>query len=407
MLVALACTGTLAIHMFVPALPLAGMDLDAEPAEIQRAIGVYVLGLAFGQLVYGPISDALGRRPVVVAGVAVFVAGSLLCAFAPNLHFLLVGRLIQALGGAGGLTLARAIVRDIAGSGGSQKDISLLNLIMLIGPAISPVLGSWIAVGAGWRMIFLALGLAALLVLVAVVLRLPETARERRPLGFSPMIRDLGELAPNRRFFCIAAGGALGSTATYAYFAAAPYILVDQLGVAPINVGWFVGSILIGAVGGTWLSRVRDRWISQGTFLLLSGTLAVLSSAMFLLAVIAGLLSPLLVLALTLVMMFAGGCISPTALAASLDAVPERAGSAAGFFGAAQMTMGGICTLLVGLGPRQDLGCGLVLLAAAILSLALLRTGRVRDGQPRGCQPALVLSAFQNRRRHRRGCSGR
>lgn len=378
LLVALAYTGTLAMHMFVPALPFAANELGVGSAEIQLSLTIYILGLAVGQLIYGPISDAVGRRPVVIVGVLVFAVGSLACAFAQNLPALLAGRLLQALGGAGGLTLARAIVRDMAGAGGSQKDISLLNLIMLVGPAVSAVAGSAVAVHAGWRSIFLLLGLLALLVLVAVLPLLRETAKSLKPLRLAQLARDFRSLLGNRRFVCVALGGALGSTSTYGYFAAAPYILQDQLGVAPANVGYFVGGILVGALAGTYTSRLFAGRMPQNRFLFLSSLLAIAAAGAFLAAALAGWMSPALIFVLTFIMMFAAGCISVTALAVSLDTVPDLAGSAAGFFGAAQMAVGGLCTYLVGFGSQHDVSCGFVLCGAAMATFVLLRAGRLR-----------------------------
>jgi DHA1 family bicyclomycin/chloramphenicol resistance-like MFS transporter len=378
LLVSLAYTGTLAMHMFVPALSFAADDLGIGSAQVQLSLTVYILGLAVGQLIYGPISDAVGRRPVVVVGILVFAAGSLACALAQNLPALLAGRLLQALGGAGGLTLARAIVRDMAGAGGSQKDISLLNLVMLVGPAVSAVIGSGVAVHAGWRAIFVLLGLMAVLVLAAVIPLLPETARNRKPLRLEQLARDFRTLLGHRRFVCIALGGALGSTSTYGYFAAAPYILQDQLGVAPGNVGYYVGGILVGALGGTYASRYLVGRIRQNTFLLLSSLLAIAAAAAFLASALGGWMSATLVFALTFAMMFAAGCISVTALAASLDTVPSLAGSAAGFFGSAQMAVGGLCTFLVGFGDRHDVSCGVVMLCAAGATFVLLHAGRLR-----------------------------
>ncbi|MGA0542244.1 Bcr/CflA family efflux MFS transporter [Neotabrizicola sp. VNH66] len=376
--VMLACTGTLPMHMFVPVLPFAATELGVDAAQIQLSIGVYVFTLGIGQLLYGPVSDALGRRPVVIAGVLIFVAGSLVCAMAQSLGVLLAGRVLQAAGGAAGLTMARAVVRDVAGGAGSQRDISLLNLIMLIGPAVSPVLGSWLAVGASWRVIFLTLGLFALLALGLVLVRMAETVPLRQPLGLGRVLGEMGGLATHRRFACTATGGALASTQTYAYFAAAPYILIDQLRVQPAHVGWFVGGILLGAVTGTVASRWRIGRMSQNGFMLTAALLAVGVSALFLMTALWGGLTPGLLFLLTLILMFSGGAISPTALAASLDTVPDRAGAAAGFFGSAQMALGGVCTLLVGLSPDQAVSCGATLLAASVLSLGLLWVGRVR-----------------------------
>lgn len=377
LLVALASTGTLAMHMFVPALPYAAEDLGVGSAAVQLSLTLYVLGLALGQIGYGPVSDALGRRPAVIAALGIFVAGCLLCALAPSLPWLLAGRLTQALGGAGGLALARAIARDAAGPEGSQRDISLLNTVMLIGPAISPVLGAGVAAYADWRGIFLVLGLLALGTLAATLWSLPETARHRKPLRFGQMGRDFATLGRNRRFVCIALGGAMGSTTTYGYFAAAPFILHEQLGVPGGEVGFYVGGILLGALAGTWVSRLRVDHVSRDGFFLLAGLFAIAMAGGFLAAAWTGMMTPALIFALTLGLMFAAGCISPTGLSASLDAVPELAGSAAGLFGAAQMACGALSTFLVGIGPQHDLSCGIVLTGATVLSLILLWLGRL------------------------------
>jgi len=376
LLVALASTGTLAMHMFVPALPFTAQTLGISTQESQLVLTVYILGLAVGQPIYGPVTDAFGRRPVVIAAMMLYALGTLVCILAASLPALLSGRLLQALGGAGGITLARAIVRDVSGPGGSQKDISLLNLIMLTAPAISPVIGGWIVVQGSWRGIFVFLLVLAATVLMLSLRLLPETARHRKRLTFQVLLADFRALAMKRQFICIAVGGALGSTATYGYFAAAPYILIQQMEVQPENVGYFVGGILVGAISGTFISRLRVGHMSQSAFLQFGGLLAVAASGAFLAAVLIEVLTPALLFALTFVLMFAAGCISATALAASLDSVPQLAGSAAGLFGAAQMSFGALSTVLVGFGTRPDLSCALTLFSAALLSLALLYLGK-------------------------------
>ncbi|RFU14359.1 Bcr/CflA family efflux MFS transporter [Rhodobacteraceae bacterium W635] len=366
------------MHMFVPALPFAASTLGVGSQESQLILTVYILGLAVGQPIYGPIADAFGRRPVVIAAMTLYALGTLASIMAASLPTLLSGRLLQALGGAGGITLARAIVRDVSGPDGSQKDISLLNLIMLTAPAISPVIGAWIAADGSWRGIFVFLLVLATAVLLLSLQLLPETARHRKRLTFRTLLEDFRRLAMKRQFICIAAGGALGSTATYGYFAAAPYILTGQMDVPPSNVGYFVGGILLGAISGTLVSRLRVGHMSQNSFLRFGGLLAVAVSGTFLGTALTGVLAPGLLFVLTFVLMFAAGCISATALAASLDSVPDLAGSAAGFFGAAQMVFGALSTFLVSFGDQPDLSCALTLFAAAILSLTLLHLGQLR-----------------------------
>ncbi|MGO4834808.1 MFS transporter, partial [Rhizobiaceae sp. 2RAB30] len=218
-----------------------------------------------------------------------------------------------------------------------------------------------------------------LVVALAAVPLLKETARYRKPLQIAQLFRDFRMLAGHRRFVCIAMGGALGSTSTYAYFAAAPYILQDELGVSPANVGYFVGGILLGALAGTFCARLLAGRVSQNLFLFCSSLLAIAITAAFLAIVVAAAMSPALIFVLTLTMMFSAGAISATALSASLDTVPELAGSAAGFFGAAQMAAGALCTFLVGFGSRNDLSCGVTLFGAALVTFTLLQLGRSRD----------------------------
>lgn len=210
LLVTLASTGTLAMHMFVPALPFAAATLGVGSRESQMVLTVYILGLAVGQPIYGTIADSFGRRPVVIAAMTVYVLGTLACILATSLTALLSGRLLQALGGAGGITLARAIVRDVSGPEGSQNDISLLNLIMLIAPAVSPVIGAWIVEQGSWRGIFVFLLLLAAAVLVLCLQLLPETACHRKRLTFRTLLVEFKMLAMKRQFICIATGGGTG-----------------------------------------------------------------------------------------------------------------------------------------------------------------------------------------------------
>lgn len=136
-LVLVTLSGTMAMHIFVPALPVAGEALGAEPSGMQQTITLYVIGLALGQLIYGPVSDTWGRRPALLVGLSLYFSASVLALFAPSLQWLVAARLLQALGGAAGITLGRAIVRDIAPPDRVTRDLALLNLLTLVGPGLS------------------------------------------------------------------------------------------------------------------------------------------------------------------------------------------------------------------------------------------------------------------------------
>jgi DHA1 family bicyclomycin/chloramphenicol resistance-like MFS transporter len=181
-LAAIACSGTLAMHMFVPALPAVARELDTTPAAAQLTLTVYLIGIAAGQLIYGPLSDRFGRRPVLIASLAVFLAATLTAAFAPTIQWLIVARVVQSLGACGGLVLGRAMARDGATPEQAARQLALLVMVMTASPAIAPLLGATVATILGWRGIFGLLGAAGAGLLLLALISLPETSRQRAPL---------------------------------------------------------------------------------------------------------------------------------------------------------------------------------------------------------------------------------
>ena len=183
-------SGTLGMHIFVPALPAAARDLHATPAALELTISLYILGLAVGQLVYGPASDRFGRRPALLAGLSIFTIASLAAVFAPDVHTLILARFLQAVGGCSGLVLARAIIRDTSQAHEAARRLALTNLLVTAGPAIAPLIGGAFSDLWGWRTILM--GLAALGVAnFALAWRiLPETRPETVVFSASRYARD-------------------------------------------------------------------------------------------------------------------------------------------------------------------------------------------------------------------------
>ena len=175
LLVLLTFTGTLAMHMFVPALPDAGRDLMSNPSAMQATISLYVLGLALGQLVWGPLSDRWGRRPALLGGLALFTMASLVCMASSGLSLLVCARFVQGFGGAAGLLLGRAIVRDTATPQETMRRLAALSLVMMAGPGLAPLAGAVVVGAAHWRAVFLLFALLGIAGIVLAWSRLPET----------------------------------------------------------------------------------------------------------------------------------------------------------------------------------------------------------------------------------------
>src|ERR1700693_4736823 len=184
LLAAVTAIGFCALHFVVPALPLLVTAFGHSPAQVQLVLTLYLAGIAGGQLVYGPVSDRFGRRPVLILGLVMFLAGTLLCGLAWSLAALVVGRVLEALGACAGIVLGRAIIRDVYEREAAARGIALVMLAMTLPPAISPAVGAYLAEWVGWRAIFALLGGRGAVVLALTVARLGETNR-------NPVRRDL------------------------------------------------------------------------------------------------------------------------------------------------------------------------------------------------------------------------
>lgn len=359
-------SGTLAMHVFVPALPRAAQDLGASAGSMQLTISCYILGLAFGQLFYGPISDRYGRRPVLMVGLALYTAASVVAALAPGVEALIATRLLQALGGCAGLVLGRAIVRDGSGMTDSTRRLATMNLVVIIGPGIAPLIGTAVSETLGWRAIFVglaAMGLANMLLTWRV---LPETARPGAGAGFGAVMRGYRRLLRSPAFLGYAVGGSLATTPMYAFISAAPFIFTRQLG-RPAHE---VGSYLALAVVGVWLgnlgsSRLVGR-VRVGRLMTTGSAISLLGALLIFVSAVSGHLSLPFVLAGAMVFTFGAGLASAPALAEAMSIDPHLAGSASGFYGFIQMAIGALATALAGLGGDPALASGAVLTVAAL-----------------------------------------
>lgn len=359
--------GTLAMHMFIPALPDAARQLGSSSGQMQQTITVYIMGMALGQLIYGPMSDALGRRPVLLAGLSLYTVASLLAFIAPSTDMLIGARLLQALGGCAGLALGRAIARDTATPENAVGSLALLNLMMMMGPGISPSIGSGLDAVFGWRSIFAALALMGLVTAICVWRLLPETGRPTGQLNWRTVRTDYRTLLGSPQFLGFAIGGGGATTSLYAFIAAAPFIFIEQLHTSKAEVGLILGLLMGGMALGNVLARQLIQRVSLDK-LMLGGNLLSLSCAGALLALT--LMQQLnVVLAVSLMTLFTigSGMTSPAALAKALGVHPQLTGSAAGVYGFAQMAVGGICTMAASVGDNPSLSAFSVLLIAGML----------------------------------------
>jgi DHA1 family bicyclomycin/chloramphenicol resistance-like MFS transporter len=378
LLALITLNGTLAMHIFVPALPQAAHDLHASTGMMQLTLSVYVVGLALGQLTYGPISDRFGRRSVLMFGMIVYALGSLAALVAPTIGLLILARLFQALGGCSGLVLGRAIVRDGAAGNAAARRLSLMNLMTMAGPGLSPMIGAFLVDATGWRSIFALVSLLGLASFALVWRLLPETAGGGA--NARGVMRNYARLLKSPAFIGYSIGGGCATTAIYAFIAAAPFIFEDQLRQPPSRVGLYLAFNIVGVwLGSLATSRVIGR-VPMARLMVMGNLISCVSAAVFLGLVVSGHLTATSAVVTMLVMCFGGGVASPTALTQALSVNPRIPGSASGLYGFVQMIVGAVCSALASVGSNPALSVGMILLAAGLLAqfcfwVALRRRG--------------------------------
>ncbi len=373
LLVLVTFSGTLAMHMFVPALTVAAQALQVDAATIRTTISVYIFGLAVGQLVYGPLSDVFGRRPTLLVGLALYTAGGLAATLAPNVGVLIAARLVQAAGGCAGLLLGRTIVRDTAESTDAVRRLALMSLMTMVGPGLAPMVGGLLAGALGWRSIFVvltALGVANFTISWRL---LPETGQPGGKITAAGVARDYRSLLGSPRFVGFALGGGCATTAFYGFIAAAPFIFINELHRPIHEVGLYLGLLIVGvSIGNILASRLIGRYSIER--LLLAGNLLSLAAAVVVAAAFLWLRPGVFAIeALMIVYCVGAGLCSPAVSTLSISVDPRLIGSAAGLYGFMQMAVGAACTTLAGFGHDPAVSACAVLVGAATLAQLAFR----------------------------------
>ncbi|MGJ7914960.1 multidrug effflux MFS transporter [Massilia sp. LXY-6] len=365
LLVVVTMSSTLAMHMFVPALPYAAHELGAGMATMQMTISLYIIGLAVGQLFYGPMSDAYGRRPMLMAGLGLYTAAGLFALCATGVHSLIAARLLQALGGCAGLALGRAIIRDSARSDQAMRQLAQMNLMMMIGPGLAPLVGGAVATLFGWRAIFVVLALLGALTLACAWRLLPETGTPSGVMSPKVLLNDYRWLLRSPVFVGFTLGGGCSTTSVYGFIAAAPFILTTQLHRPLHEVGFYLALLIVGmSLGNALTGRLAGR-LPASRLLLGSNILSLVSAVAFLLTVMVGGLTLVGTMGLLFAYTVGAGMSSPAALSKAVGVNRQLVGSASGLYGSTQMAIGALCTSLAAVGRNPALAVACVLVGAA------------------------------------------
>lgn len=347
----LAAFGPLSIDMYLPALPTIAIDFGVTTAAVQQTLSAFFIGLAVGQLFYGPISDRWGRRAPLLFGCAMYTVVSLGCALAPSVTGLMGLRFLQALGSSAGVVIGRSVVRDLFDERESARMYSFLVLVMGIAPITAPLIGGQVLAAFGWRAIFLVLAAFGLLCLLMVWFgleeSLPRAHRSASSLGH--VLRGYGGLLADGRFMGFALAGGLASAAMFAYISGSAFVFIELNGVPPAHFGFYFGANAFGLIAVSQLNRrLLERYTSAH---LLRLALSITAGAALLLfaATLAGIGGFPLMLVLLFITIASTGMVGPNATALAMAPYGRKAGSASALLGATQFAAGALAGALVGL----------------------------------------------------------
>jgi DHA1 family bicyclomycin/chloramphenicol resistance-like MFS transporter len=369
----LSAFGPLTIDMYLPALPRMADALDTSAATVQLTLSAFMVGLALGQLVVGPLSDAWGRRRPLVAGLVVYVVGSLACAFAPTVELLVAARVVEAFGAAAGIVIARAVVRDLFSGTAMTKFFSLMMLVNGLAPVLAPVVGAQLLRATSWRGVFVVLTCFGVLLLVAVTMALPDTLPPaRRTTGrLGANLRTYRGLLGDRSFMAYAVSSGLMFAAMFAYISGSTFVLQDVHGLSPQQFSLVfgvnsLGIIALGQLNGVLVGRVAER-----TLLQVGLVVAALGGVVVLVVTVLDL--PLWTLLVGLFLVVPNvGLVSPNATSLALADHGATAGSASALLGLMQFVFGGLAAPLVGIaGAGTAVPMGIVMCTSTALALVV------------------------------------
>jgi DHA1 family bicyclomycin/chloramphenicol resistance-like MFS transporter len=341
LLVTMTGVAPISLYMLVPALPVLASSFGRDISIAQMTVSLYMVGLACSQIVMGPLSDRFGRRPVLLAGLGLMIAASLGCSFAETLPQLIAARFFQALGGATGMVVSRAIIRDLYPRERVGAMISLVIAVMMIAQMVSALCGGLIETAFGWRSIFYVITAAALLVAVGIAIALPETRRARDPDG--GFRGDIGGLFGSRAFVGYMLCQVLASQIIFTFAGAGPYIVVTQMGRSSAEYGaWFATTGFAYLIGNLFCVRFAPRHSIEkliwfGLALQLAGALLNLAWGL------TGLNQmPSWLFGTQMLLMVGNAFVMANASAGAISIRPQAAGTASGAMGFLQMGLGSL-----------------------------------------------------------------
>ncbi len=373
LLIAATAVGPLSLNILMPAVPSLGATFGADAGTVQLTLSLFLLGMAVSQLILGPLSDRFGRRPIMLAGLAVTVAASVAALMVSSIGALIVARTVQACGATAGIVVGRAVIRDLYERDRAASMIGWVTMAMIVAPMIAPLIGGALDTAFGWQATFACVALFSAMVLAWAIRALPETRAVATEPGAARLIAETGLLIRTPAFAGYVLCSACNSAMFFAFLGGSPHVVVSMMGRSSAEYGlWFAASALCYMLGNFGAGRWSVRYGIE-TMLRAGVTITVIGAGVGLIWILSAPHGgPHVIFLPQMIVALASGFLLPNAIAGAISVRPQAAGVAAGITGFLQMGLGAAAAQLVGhllSGASTALPMVLVIVSCGIASL--------------------------------------
>lgn len=383
LLTALVAFGPISTDMYLPSLPALVTDFQTDVPTVQLTLSAFMVAFALSMLVYGPLSDRFGRRPVLLGAVALYVVSSIACVFAPTIEALVVARVFQAMGCCAGPVLGRAVVRDVYGRDRAAQVLSYMGTAMALAPAVGPIAGGWLQVMFGWHAVFVVLSLFSLIALIGTYFMLDETNAHRNPYATSPkgIVRNYAALLSHRVYVGYLATIAACYCVIFSFISGSSFVLIEVVGLSPDLYGYCFATIVVGYMTGTFISGRFGRIVGGERLILIGGALGALGGGIMAFFAWTDQVTVLTIVLPQMLAMVGVGFVFPNSQAGAIGPFPQMAGAASALVGFFQMGVASVVGLAIGHafdGTARPLATGVAVSGFLMLAFFLTLVWPVR-----------------------------
>ena len=346
---ALCTISPFSIDMYLPGFPAIAENLNTSISNVQLSLTAYLVGIAIGQLFYGPLLDKYGRKKPLYAGLVIYILTSIACAYTFSVDHLIIMRFLQAIGGCVGMVAAQALVRDLFPSNRTAQVLSLLTLVIAVSPMVAPTVGGYVTAHFGWQMVFFVLAAITLLILVGIKWYLPGGALPDATISLRPrkVVQNYLMVLRNRQFFVYMLVGGIAGAAPFAYIAGSADVFMNRYGISETGYGWIFALLATAMIGSTQMNHILLRKFTSEQIIKVSLLYQSVVGLIMIVGVWMQWLDVYSLICLMFIFLTGHGLNSPNTAALSLEPFSKNAGSASAMMGSVRMAMGGITSAMV------------------------------------------------------------